>query len=134
MAVTSIQGYDGGVTMPTATHDGVIRRWNANFSKATANVTGFTDTLTRNRMGILSISGSASGNPKYDAASTSPGVSDIVAGGSALTLTVGTGCSYAFTAGFNSINIGSDKEGDASLEFGFVNGDSTTLTETWDET
>lgn len=133
MAVTNIQGYDGGITLPAGTHDGVIRRWNGSFSRATANVTGMTDTLVRNRIGILSISGSASGNPKFDASNTSPGVADAAAGGSALTLTVATGCSYAFTAGFNNWNFNVDKEGESGLEFGFVNGDSSTLTETWDE-
>ena len=134
MAVVNIQGFDGGVTMPAGTHDATIRRWNANFSRATAPVTGMSDTLSRNRMGILSISGNLSGNPVYNDANAKPGVSDTVAGGSALTLTVQTGCTYAFTAGFNSYNFSVDKEGDSALDFGFVNGDSSTLTETWDET
>lgn len=134
MAVVNIQGYDGGITLPAGTHDATIRRWNANFSRATADVTGFSGTVIRNRVGILSISGSASGNPVYNDANANPGVKDFVAGGSALTLTVQTGCTYAITAGFNSWNFNVDKEGDSSLEFGFVNGDSDTVTETWDET
>lgn len=133
MPLTNIQGYDGGITLPTSAHAGTIQRWNASFSRVTSNVTGFADSVSRNRVGILEISGSASGTPTYDAANTSPGVSNTVAGGSALTLTVATGCSYAFTAAFNAVNLSSDKRGDATLEFSFVNGDSNTFTETWDQ-
>lgn len=133
MPLTNIQGYDGGITLPTSAHAGAIRRWNASFARATSNVTSFSDTISRNRVGILQVSGNASGSPTYDAANTSPGVTNTVAGGSPLTLTVGPGCSFAFTAGFNGINVSSDREGDSVLEFSFVNGDSNTFTDTWDQ-
>lgn len=133
MALTAIVGNDGSVTMPTATHDAIVNAWNASFPRVVSRVSGFGDTVERNRLGILSISGSLQCVAKFDAASTSPGVKDRVAGGSALTLLMATGCSYAFTAAFSNISMSSDKHGDATLGFDFVNGDSDTVTETWDE-
>lgn len=134
MAQTRISGSDGSVTLPAATHEAVIRSFDLGFAYATANVTGFEDSVQRNRIGMPALSGTMTGVPTYDAASTGPGFLDAVAGGSSVTWLFVTGCSIAATAGVNDIRGSSDAEGDATLVYSFVNGDSDTITETWDET
>lgn len=134
MATLRFVGNDGGITLPSGTHDAIIRRWSAQFPRVISRVTGFTDTLSHNILGVMNITGSASGTPSGNNTTTSLGIADRVAIGSALTLTVGTGCSFAFTAAFQNISVDSDKEGDAGVSFDFENGDSNTFTETWDET
>lgn len=134
MATTQATGNDGSVTLPSGTHDAVARAWQASFPRVVTDVTGFSNTYQRNRLGLMSVTGSVTCIPKYDAANHSPGVLDRVAGGSALTLQVATGCTYALTAVFGNISFTSDKQGDAGLTYEFANGDSDTITETWDET
>lgn len=132
--MTALIGDDGAITLPSGVHDGIINRWQATFASVTSETTGFTDsTLRRNRLGMLSCEGSATGLSQFDAANTSPGVGDIIAGGSSLVLTVATGCTYTITAAFNSIAHDVVKLGDSGLIFNFVNGDADTLTIAWDE-
>lgn len=134
MALTSIIGNDGAITLPGGIHDGVINRWRASFASVVSETTGFGDsTIRRNRLGMLSCEGSASGLPTTGAGSSQPGVGDIVAGGSALTLTVFTGCSYVLTAAFSNITHDVNKLGESTLTFDFVNGDADALTVNWVE-
>ena len=134
MALTNIVGNDGAITLPAGTHDGVINRWRASFASVVSETTGFGDsTIRRNRLGMLSCEGSASGLPTFSAVSTQPGVGDIVAGGSALTLTVATACSYVLTAAFSNITHDVNKLGESTLTFDFVNGDFDSLTVNWAE-
>lgn len=134
MALTSIIGNDGAITLPSGVHDGVINRWRASFASVVSETTGFGDsTIRRNRLGMLSCEGSASGLPTFDASNSAPGVGDIVAGGSSLVLTVATGCTYTLTAAFSNITHDVNKLGESTLTFDFVNGDVDTLTIAWDE-
>ena len=134
MALTNIIGNDGAITLLSGTHDGSMNRWRANFASVVSEVTGFSDsTIRRNRLGMLSCEGSASGVPTFAATQSQPGVGDIVAGGSALTLTVATGCSYVLTAAMSNITHDVNKLGESTLAFDFVNGDADSLTINWDE-
>ena len=134
MATTRATGNDGDVTMPTGTHDAIVRSWSANFPRFKANVTGFGDTYVKSRLGIMDVNGTLTCVPKFDAASHSPGVGDRVANGSALTLQVAASCTYALTAVFEDIGFNIDKTADAGLTYSFSNGVSDTITESWDET
>jgi hypothetical protein len=140
MAKTAVIGNDGSISTGVfnqasddATHNALINYFEVSFPRVVTNVTGFAHTLQRNRLGLMSIDGMLRGMPLFDAASTSPGVKDRVSTGSSVTLTVATGCTYAFTAAFSNFRFTSDKQGNAEFEAQFVNGDSDTLTETWDE-
>lgn len=134
MALTRAAGNDGGITMPAGTHDAITQAWNLSIPVVTADVTDYADTVQNNRGGIIQPSGSITAVPKFDAASTSPGVADRVANGSALTLQQAAACTYAFAAAlFNRFDFSSVKQGAAGITFGFVNGVGS-FTETWDET
>lgn len=141
MPKTRVIGYDGTIgtgvfsaSSDNATHNAIINSFDVSFPRVVSNVTGFNDTLEHNRLGITRIEGSLRGSPLMDAASTSPGVADRVSAGSAVTLQVGSGCTYAFTAAFSTFRFGVDKQAGSDFSADFVNGDSDTLTETWDET
>jgi hypothetical protein len=135
MALTRIIGNVGVITLPAVTHDAVIARWNASFPRVLSDVTGFADATQHNRLGLISMTGQASGVPIFDASNTSVGISDRAVGGSALTLTQATGCTVVSTAVFNNISLSSDKQGDAAVTFDFANGDHSAdaITVTWDE-
>lgn len=133
--MAAIIGNDGGITLPSGVIGGVINQHSASFPRVVSDVTGFANAVIQtNRLGLPSMSGSASGVPAYNAAGTSPGFLDRGAGGDSLTLTYITGCTVLATAAFSNVTISSDKQGDAAIAFEFVNGDSDALTVTWDET
>ena len=96
---------------------------------------GFANTANmRHRTGLLSIEGSASGTAERDVASSDPGATTRDAGAeSAVTLTVASGCTYAFNAAFSSVAFDVNKTGDTVLTFDFVGGESGSLTLAWDE-
>lgn len=145
MAITSIVGNDGSITMANAedgtVHGGLLNRWRARCSYVTSEVTGFTDVKNRrNRLGLLSVEGSASGTPQFDAAVTAPQAGPIVAStsgpspdGNALVLTSAAGCTWTFTAAIHAISMDMNKIGDALLTFDFMNGDADDFAEAWDE-
>lgn len=133
--MTALVGNDGATTL-SGTYGGVINRWQAAFNSVVSNVTSFADTVSmRNRLGLLSIEGSATGFPQADATSNEPGVSTIAANaaGVSIVLTVATGCIYTFTAAFSGIAHDVNKLGDSVLTYNFVNGDLADLVVTWDE-
>ena len=134
MAETRAIGNDGSITMPTATSNGVINSWRASFPKVVTEVTGFEDTnIRRNRLGMTSCEGSATGVPRFAATTTDPGVIDRPADGSSTVLTVATGCTYTMNLAFSNITHAPSKLGDNVLTFDFINGDSDTLVVVWDE-
>lgn len=134
MAVTRARGIDGSVTLPSGVHAAIVASWTLTVASVTSDVTGYGDTVQQNRLGVLQPSGNATGIPKFDDTDTDIGIGDIAASGSALVLQVAANCTYTFTAAaFNNITVGSVHQGNASVDFGFVNGVGS-LTEAWDET
>ena len=139
MAKQYLTGYDGYFTFgaPTAQYS-EIRAWSGDFSRVVSDVTDFGATGRRRRLGIFDVTGSANGVMSYDAASTAPGINATDWSRDGMTLTLGvltatTVCSYTVTAVFSNIAISSDKTGDASITFNFMNSGGTLPTETWDE-
>ena len=135
MAEQRVVGNDGNITMPTATSNAVIGRWRGNFPKVASETTGFEDSnIRRNRLGMTSFEGSASGVPRFNATTTDPGVGDRPVAGSSTVLTVATGCSYTMDLAMQNIGHDTNKIGESTITFDMVNGDADTLTIVWDET
>lgn len=140
MAKTRLVGNDGTISTgvfsqssDNATHNAIINYYTVSFPRVATNVTGFNDNIEHNRLGITRIEGSLRGSTLNGATSTSPGVADRTAGGSSMTLLVATGCTYAFTAAFLNMTFNVEKQGGSEFQTDFLNGDSDTLTETWQE-
>lgn len=133
MAITRARGADGDVTLPSGVHSARVASWSLVVAVVTSDVSGYTDTVQQNRAGIIQPSGTITGVPEFDAASTDIGIGDVVASGSALTLQVAASCTYALAAAvFNNFTVDSAHQGNAGVQFGFVNGIGT-FTESWDE-
>lgn len=137
MATTPIVGYDGTASLTTA-HNATLKAWSANFTRVVSNVTGFSDTGMRRRLGMPDVQGSASGTMNYDDVNTGPGLNatDWNRSGVAITLSpaAGTACQYAFTGTIGQCSMSSDKLGDAPISFDFELAGGAIWTEAWDET
>ncbi len=134
MAEIRAIGNDGSITMPTATSNAVINTWRGSFPKVASEVTGFEDsTIRRNRLGMTSFEGSASGVPRFNATTTDPGVADRPVDGSSTVLTVATGCTYTMVLAMQNITHTVNKLGENVIAFDMINGDADTLTVAWDE-
>lgn len=135
MAETYVSGVDGSVTMPSASHNMAVKSWSASFTKHSSRVTRFGDASIRIRQGIQNCTGSLAGTPTFDAATLAPGAGGGSADrdGSALTLLVALGCSYAPTVAFENIAHTVDVEGDSSTVMDFANSNGVAIAETWDE-
>jgi hypothetical protein len=132
MATQYLVGNDGSITMPTA-HRAHLSTWSAEFSYVSTNITGFSDSSVRRRLGVIDMTGSAGGTPYYNSANTAPGVDSANADGAALTLTVGTGCTYNPTVVMSGFSFNVDKNGASTIAFNFENCDGAAIVETWDE-
>ena len=136
----TITGNDGSITCPTAHgttgQSALIYMWRLSFENTIVNTTGFGNTVAEtNRGGLLDVSGSAVGMMD-DASASSPGVDNMVVGGSAYVFTVDTSTTidrtYSFTAVVSSITIESNKRSnDATVTYDFIMGDTDALTESW---
>lgn len=131
MAQRCLSGIDGGVTLPTG-HAAKLRAWSLVVNQEVADCSGFSSTSDWREAlaGMKSWSGVASGYVEFDAASTAPNAHTPVGSGS-ITLTVGSGCTYAGTVIITSISVSQSIDGVASIAFSFVGNGA--LTETWDE-
>jgi hypothetical protein len=132
MPTTYLTGNDGSIVFPNA-HQAQFATWNATFSRNVSDVTGYSDSGRRRRLGIWDVSGSAGGTMITDGANSSPGVGSQTEGGSSITLRASTACYYTLTAVISEIAATSTKTGDAALSFNFAISDGTIPTETWDE-
>ena len=132
--MTAIVGNDGNFAMTSG--GGLLDRWRATFSNVLSEVTAFGETShRRNRTGLLGIEGSASGKAQHSVVGTAdPDATTRDAGAEdAITLTVATGCTYAFNAAFSLTSFDVNKLGDTLLTFDFVAGETGSLTIAWDE-
>ncbi len=137
MAQTWVSGFDGTITLPTG-HAAHLRVWDGRFSRAVSDITGFSDSGRRRKLGIFDLEGSAGGTTTYDASNLSPGIntSDWNRDGGTLVLGVvgSTACAYTATAVMTNISFSVAKDGDSSITFDFANSGGTVPTEAWDET
>ena len=130
MAETRINGYSGGVSLPSG-HTAKLSAWSADFDMTTSDVTAFGDGFRQYLGGVQGGRGSASGSMVFDATSTAPVVFTRTVG--TLRLTSAVGCYFEGSALFSNIAITSDiKGGDATITFDFVF--TGTIGEMWDET
>ena len=128
--MANFQGNDGDVAWAKHETPGaaLIRSWRMRLTYVTSEITAFADTVMRKNMaGMASMEGSMSGTLATGGALD---FDNIDAGGSVMTLTVGTASTFGFTAIITGATVESSKVGDASVTFDFANGDGT-FTETW---
>lgn len=136
MAETRAVGNDGNITLPTG-HVAVIRSWTGSITQVVTETTGFVDTFRRYRGGVMGMEWTATGGPKFGAASMLPlpeSTTDVVGmdvDGATITLTVATATSYSGTGIVRQMDISSDKLGEAALTYSGVI--DNTITQTWAE-
>jgi hypothetical protein len=131
MAVKSASGVDGSVTLPTGK---VIKcdNWSLVVSQAQVPTTGFGDTFVTRVGGLKDGAISFGGTFKYDATTTSPGLTAMTSAPESFVFQVATACTYTFTATINSAGASSDVAGAARASYsGFTSG---SIVEAWDET
>ena len=144
MALSTIQGPGGGVTLPTG-FVAKIMEWSANVEIRNVETSGFTDNgNTTYEPTAIAMSGSASGTGEYDTAvtptlSTTPfptanfGSTPTITGWKgSLTLTAQTGCTYAGTAVFTNVRFARRFDGKLDITFDFKF--TGAITETWAST
>ena len=137
-----ITGAEGACVI--AGHNIKFNTWSATMSRQVLDLTRFEDTGKRRKLGLLDITGSASGHIQYNASNNDPGLG-IISGttalsGSAIGLTSstaqgGTACAMSFTGVVNSVGIAYDVNNDATatLNFEISGGATSGITITWDE-
>ncbi len=121
--MAAIIGNDGNLTQMAAHAGQILDSWRANIINSVVEVTGFGDsTNRRNRGGLINLDGSASGTPD-DTATNEPGAGAVVAAGEAITLTMQSGNTWAFTAVIRNITLEATKAGGTRVSFDFTIGD-----------
>jgi hypothetical protein len=115
--MAGISGVNGNITFGSAI-GGIIKSWTANFTRATTDITGFTN-ATRNRaIGIIDVTGSMTGSLDNG---TSPTVA--FSGNTAaadITLTAETGNTLVFKAIIDSFTVGVAVDGEATFSANFA--------------
>ncbi len=115
--MAGMSGVAGNVAM-SGCIGGIIKSWTANFTRATTDITGFTN-ATRNRaIGIIDVTGSMTGSLDNG---TSPTVA--FSGNTAaanITLTAETGNTLVFAAIIDSFTVGVAVDGEATFSANFA--------------
>jgi len=115
--MAGISGVNGNIAISNAI-GGIIKSWTANFTRATTDITGFTN-ATRNRaIGIIDVTGSMTGSLDNG---TSPTVA--FSGNTAaadITLTAETGNTLVFKAIIDSFTVGVAVDGEATFSANFA--------------
>lgn len=135
---TFVIGNDGNVTMPTSGSVMRVRSFAANLSRVESELTGFSDTGRRKRLGMLDLTGSLTGVPAVDStASTTTAVTSMIwmnTATQALTLTIYDSTNDARIAAnciFNGFAFNVDKSGDSTVTCNFANADGAAPVVTW---
>jgi hypothetical protein len=125
MGTTVAIGSDGTADLGSG-YVASLNTWSATITRTTSVVTGFGDTGHRRvASGVLDITGSAGGVPKYNEADSSPLDLATTAAGGTVYLSVNGAdgdadeCSFKFPAVFSSVALGSTQDGDATVTFNF---------------
>ena len=112
--MAGMSGVAGNVAM-TGCIGGIIKSWTANFTRATTDITGFTNAARNRAIGIQDVTGSLTGSiddtlmPLLGIASTSA-TSPVT-----LTLTAQGGNTIAFLALIDSVTLGVAVDGEATF-------------------
>lgn len=137
MASTAAVGIDGGFTTISG-YNGIYFAWSGQISQPVTETTGYSSTFRDYRGGVMGMTFTAQGTPKFDAASHAP-VPDstdtmlLTKASAAITLQVATACTYGGNALIETTDISTDlRSNDSSLsQSGKFCG---TITQVWDET
>tara|TARA_R110000868_G_scaffold192806_4_gene437376 strand:+ start:434 stop:835 length:402 start_codon:yes stop_codon:yes gene_type:complete len=131
--MAGISGVNGNIAITNAI-GGIIKSWTANFTRASTDITGFTN-ATRNRaVGIIDVTGSMTGS--LDNA-TSPTVAFSGNTSAAdITLTAESGNTLQFKAIIDSFTVGVAVDGEATFSANFAIASTATtfgsaVTTTW---
>lgn len=130
MAETDLSGFNGSVTLPTGHYgkaSGFTVRRQMN-TKSTNRYGG--DRFARARGGILTIGGDISVFLRMGVSPSTPGIVSPTADGSALTLTLESGCTLSGTALFPDLTINHTFE-DPAIQGTFSYQFNGTVTEAW---
>ena len=112
-----ISGVNGNIAISGAI-GGIIKSWTANFTRATTDITGFTN-ATRNRaIGIIDVTGSMTGSLDNGTSPTVAFSSNTAA--AAITLTAETGNTLVFNAIIDSFTVGVAVDGEATFSANFA--------------
>jgi hypothetical protein len=115
--MAGISGVNGNIAIANAI-GGIIKSWTANFTRASTDITGFTN-ATRNRaIGIIDVTGSMTGSLDNG---TSPTVA--FSGNTAaadITLTAEGGNTLLFKAILDSFTVGVAVDGEATFSANFA--------------
>ena len=115
--MAGISGVNGNIAIANAI-GGIIKSWTANFTRASTDITGFTN-ATRNRaIGIIDVTGSMTGSLD---SGTSPTVA--FSGNTAaadITLTAEGGNTLLFKAILDSFTVGVAVDGEATFSANFA--------------
>jgi hypothetical protein len=135
---TFVIGNDGNVTMPASGNVFRVRSFAANLSRVESELTGFSDTGRRKRLGMLDLTGSLSGVPAVDStASTTTALTSMIwmnTATQALTLTIYDSTNDARIAAnciFNGFAFNVDKTADSTVTCNFANADGVAPVVTW---
>jgi hypothetical protein len=135
---TFVIGNDGNVTMPASGNVFRVRSFAANLSRVESELTGFSDTGRRKRLGMLDLTGSLSGVPAVDStASTTTALTSMIwmnTATQALTLTIFDSTNDARIAAnciFNGFAFNVDKTADSTVTCNFANADGAAPVVTW---
>jgi hypothetical protein len=135
---TFVIGNDGNVTMPASGNVFRVRSFAANLSRVESELTGFSDTGRRKRLGMLDLTGSLSGVPAVDStASTTTALTSMIwmnTATQALTLTIYDSTNDARIAAnciFNGFAFNVDKTADSTVTCNFANADGAAPVVTW---
>ena len=145
MADTYVIGNDGAVTLPAAGGNSLhVRSYAATISRVESDLTGFSDSGKRRRLGVVDLTGSLNGAPiANDGGSTSTATIMTSTTASwfmstetgALTLSVykaGTNdAKIVANCVFNGHAFNVDKNGDTTLTCNFSNADGAAPVVTW---
>lgn len=134
---TYLIGNDGAVTMPTGGDVIKVKTFAATLARTESDLTGFGDTGKRRRLGMLDLTGSLTGVPAIDSATSANTASFFSSTATAaLTLTLfdattTTDAKIVANCIFNNFAFNVDKNGDSTLTCNFSNGDGAAPVVTW---
>ena len=115
--MAGMSGLAGNVAM-SGCIGGIIKSWTANFTRATTDITGFTN-ATRNRaIGIIDVTGSMTGSLDNGTSPTVAFSSNTAA--AAITLTAEAGNTLVFNAIIDSFTVGVAVDGEATFSANFA--------------
>lgn len=124
MATTYLVGNDGAVALPAA-HGMNVKVWAATLTRVSSDITGFSDTGKRRRLGIVDVTGSLSGTPFYGGSGNSAGM-DVAQAGGTLVLSLSGATSGTVSAAYISMScvfdqfaLNVDKNGESSLTMNY---------------